>query len=103
MLLRHFGRNFSKGISTMSGFLNDLRYGLRLLRRKRGLTAVAVITLALGISANTAIFSVSYATILRPLPFVQQEQLFVAWKSDATASNPFVELSVPEFRDWERE
>ena len=87
----------------ISGFLHDLRYGLRLLRRKRGLTAVAVITLALGISANTAIFSVAFATILRPLPFVQQERLFVAWKSDITASNPFVELSVPEFNDWQRE
>jgi putative ABC transport system permease protein len=87
----------------MNGFLHDLRYGLRLLRRKRGLTAVAVITLALGISANTAIFSVAFATILRPLPFIEQERLFVAWKSDTTASNPFVELSVPEFSDWERQ
>jgi putative ABC transport system permease protein len=87
----------------MNGFLQDLRYGLRLLRRKRGLTVVAVITLALGISANTAIFSVAFATILRPLPFVQQDRLFVAWKSDTTASNPFVELSVPEFNDWQRQ
>ena len=87
----------------MNGFLHDLRYGLRLLRRKRGLTAVAVITLALGISANTAIFSVAFATILRPLPFVRQEQLFVAWKSDTTANNPFAELSIPEFNDWQRE
>src|SRR2546423_4734601 len=87
----------------MNGFLHDLRYGLRLLRRKRALTIVAVITLALGISGNTAIFSVAFATILRPLPFVQQERLFVAWKSDTTASNPFVELSVPEFNDWRRE
>ena len=87
----------------MNGFLQDLRYGLRLLRRKRALTAVAVITLALGISANTAIFSVAFATILRPLPFAGQERLFVAWKSNVTASNPFVELSVPEFNDWQRD
>ncbi|HKA20394.1 MAG TPA: ABC transporter permease [Blastocatellia bacterium] len=79
----------------------DLLYGVRVLRRRPGITAIAVVTLALGISANTAIFSVAYASILRPLPFPRQEQLVVAWKSDQTARNPFVELSVPEFKDWQ--
>src|SRR5262249_5673181 len=85
----------------MTGFTQDLLYGVRVLRRRPGITAIAMITLALGISANTAIFSVAYASILRPLPFPRQEQLVVAWKSDTTARNPFVELSVPEFRDWQ--
>jgi len=87
----------------MTGILQDLRYGLRVLKRRPGITATAIITLALGISANTAIFSVAFATILRPLPFVQQDRLFVAWKSDTTASNPFVELSIPDFNDWQRQ
>lgn len=87
----------------MHTFLQDLRYGLRMLLKKRAITAIAVITLALGISANTAIFSVAFAAILRPLPFADQEQLFVAWKSDSTANNPFVELSVPDFKDWQKQ
>jgi putative ABC transport system permease protein len=74
-----------------------------MLLKKRAITAIAVVTLALGISANTSIFSVAFAAILRPLPFAQQQQLFVAWKSDSTANNPFVELSVPEFYDWQRQ
>src|SRR6185295_12000944 len=87
----------------MQTLWQDLRYGLRMLLKKPAITAIAVITLALGISANTAIFSVAYAAILRPLPFANQEQLFVAWKSDSTANNPFVELSVPEFYDWQKQ
>ena len=85
----------------MTGITQDFLYGVRVLRRRPGITAIAVVTLALGISANTAIFSVAYASILRPLPFPRQEQLVVAWKSDQTARNPFVELSVPEFKDWQ--
>ena len=78
----------------------DLRYGARMLAKNPGFTAVAVIALALGIGANTAIFSVTRAVLLRPLPFAEQERLVVVWKRDATASNPFVELSIPEFADW---
>lgn len=61
---------------------------------------IAAITLALGIGANTSVFSVAYATLLRPLPFRDQERLVVAWKSDAITKHPFVEISIPEFNDW---
>ncbi|MEJ7709998.1 MAG: ABC transporter permease [Pyrinomonadaceae bacterium] len=78
----------------------DIRYGVRMLAKKPGFTVIAVLTLALGIGANTAIFSVVNAVLLWPLPFQGQEHLVVVWKSDQTASNPFVELSIPEFNDW---
>ncbi len=85
----------------MKTLLQDLRYGVRVLLKSRGFALVAVVTLALGIGASTAAFSVVHAVLLRPLPFPEQERLFVAWKSDATSNNPFVELSVPDFRDWQ--
>ncbi|HEX8187920.1 MAG TPA: ABC transporter permease, partial [Pyrinomonadaceae bacterium] len=85
----------------MRTLLRDLRYGARVLSKSRGFALVAVLTLALGIGASTAAFSVVHAVLLRPLPFPEQERLFVAWKRDATTSNPFVELSVADFRDWQ--
>jgi putative ABC transport system permease protein len=85
----------------MGTLLQDLRYGVRVLLKSRGFALVAVVTLALGIGASTAAFSVVHAVLLRPLPFPEQERLVVAWKRDATTDNPFVELSVADFRDWQ--
>jgi putative ABC transport system permease protein len=58
----------------------DLRFGVRVLTKNPGFSVLAVLTLSLGIGATTAIFSVVYAVVIRPLPFAEQEQLVVAWK-----------------------
>ncbi len=85
----------------METLFKDLRYGFRGLVKRPGFAAVVVLTLALGVGANTAIFSVVYAVLLRPLPFPEQQRLVVAWEKDVTANTPFVELSVAEVRDWQ--
>ena len=84
----------------MQALWQDLRYSVRMLLKKPGFTLIAVVTLAFGVGANTAIFSAVNAVLLRPLPFAAEERLVVMWKHDQTASHPLVELSIPEFNDW---
>src|SRR5687768_12865696 len=79
-------------------FLQDLRYAGRALRRNPGFTLVAVLTLALGIGANTAIFSVINGVLLRPLPYREPDQLVRLFTS--FASEPRYAISQPEFMDY---
>ena len=81
--------------------LRDLRYSARALLKKPVFTLIAIVTLALGIGANTAIFSVVQTVLLQPLPFSEQERLVVIWKNDEATKHPFVEVSIPEFNDWQ--
>jgi predicted permease len=79
----------------------DLRYALRGLRRQRRYSVAAVLTLALGIGANAAAFSVVYGVLLRPLSYTAPERLVWVWDSQpGAAMNP---VALPEFLDWRRE
>ncbi|HEX4947281.1 MAG TPA: ABC transporter permease [Blastocatellia bacterium] len=76
----------------------DLRFGLRMLLKQKSFTTIAVVTLALGIGANTAIFSVINAVLLRPLPFAEAEQLVLLWETYPTI--PKVGPSYLSYQDW---
>ena len=86
----------------MGTLSQDFRYGLRVLRKSPGFAAVTVITLALAIGANTAIFSVVYPVLLRPLPYLQPDRLVTIGENRQGIGCCTYSASYPDFVDWQR-
>ncbi|MGH9598900.1 MAG: ABC transporter permease, partial [Terracidiphilus sp.] len=80
--------------------LHNLRFSLRMLRKSPGLTLTVVLTLAFGIGATTAIFTVVYATLIAPMPYPNPDQLVIVWSKIQTSRNV---VSAGDFLDWKRE
>src|ERR1700694_5138826 len=87
---------------SIENFLIDIRFGLRMLRKNPGFTAAAVLTLALGIGANTAVFGVMNAVLLRPLPFKQPSRLMMLFEGIPKLGFPKMGFSAPDFVVFER-
>ena len=85
----------------MESLFKDIRYGVRSLLKRPGFTAIAVITLALGIGANSAIFSVVNAVLLRPLPFPESEQIALLEGVNPSQGITQSNMSIPDFVDWQ--
>ena len=86
----------------MQRLLQDLRYGARTLARNKAFTAIAVLTLALGIGANTAIFSVVNAVLLQPLPYKDPGKVVFLWTTMISQGVPISGSAAPDFREWRK-
>ena len=83
--------------------MNDLKFACRQLLKNPGFTAVAVLTLALGIGANTAIFSIVNAVLLKPLPYREQEKLLTLWERNPQRGVEQEFVTPPNYADWRQQ
>ena len=90
----------ARGVTLVENFIQDLRYGLRVLRRNLGFAAVAVLSLALGIGANAAIFSMADVLLLRPLPVPNPDQVVVLSTDRPDTPEGLGGVSYPDYRDF---
>lgn len=90
----------ARGVQLVEEFIHDLRYGKRLLTKNPGVTLIAIVTLILGIGANTAIFSVVNAFLLRPLPYGTPDRLVMV---DSQYRGQSTGVSFVDFEDWRRQ
>src|SRR5215813_9284908 len=89
-----------RGLPFIETALQDFRFAFRMLRKNPGFSAIAILTLALGIGANTAIFSVVYAALLKPLPFADADQLFTVFQQEIKNPKNVNGFSFPNLRDF---
>ncbi len=89
-----------RGVTWLEHLVQDLRYGARMLRKNPGFTAVAVLTLALGIGANTAIFSIINGVLLKPLPYPEPDRLVTLWERSPQRGIEQESVSGPNYLDW---
>src|SRR5262245_58864670 len=92
-----------KGGMRMESFMQDLRFGVRMLMKRPGFTLIAALTLALGIGANTALFSVVNAALLRSLPYPQADRLVALWQGGQRGELGRMHVSPPELMDYRAE
>jgi putative ABC transport system permease protein len=86
----------------MNALITDIRFAFRLLAKTPGFTLVAILTLGLGIGANTAMFSVIHAVLLRPLPYLQADRLTTIWNDYGSGGQSLPAVSPPDFRDYQQ-
>jgi len=93
----------ARGVRFVESLAQDVRFGLRSLRKSPGFAAVAIITLMLGIGVNTALFTIVHGVLLNPLPFPRSDRLVSLWEENVIDTSPYNPVSGGVFADWRKD